>query len=72
MDVDRALIVRICSHFDSGFDVACDVDIDSKFAASRVPDPTEAIFHNYIFGSMGVIYRIRPRLQAAYPCEIAE
>jgi len=46
MDVDRALIARICSHFDTGFDVASDVDVDSKFAASCVPDPTGTIFYN--------------------------
>ena len=47
--MDRPLIARICSHFDSGFDVASDVDIDSKFAAPF--DSTKTIFRNYIFGS---------------------
>lgn len=48
--VDRALIVRICSHFATGFDFACGVDAgDSKFAARRVSEPMRIIFYNYVW-----------------------
>lgn len=48
--MDRALIVRICSHFATGFDFACGVDAgDSKFAARRVSEPMRIIFYNYVW-----------------------